>query len=126
MSLKKPIWMYSAKVDEEKAVSIEDGASEIQKAGERFFLPRRVKKLEEDLANTKRKRDHPVWFEGLKQKHIELRLNQFDLTQKQQDAVSLRFEYNLSKQQVAERMGIHRTTLDEHLRAAERRMRRRR
>jgi DNA-binding CsgD family transcriptional regulator len=45
-----------------------------------------------------------------------------NLTDRQRDCFSLKFEYGLTFTAVAERLGIHRTTVEEHIAAAKRRI----
>jgi DNA-directed RNA polymerase specialized sigma24 family protein len=63
---------------------------------------------------------HLKGIEGLTSKHDLSRYSQYmdNLTEKQQLAFSLKFEYELGLAQIASRMGIDRKTADEHIKAA--------
>jgi len=60
--------------------------------------------------------------EGLGRKKTDLSQYMDGLTEKQRLAVSLRCEYGLSPTEIASRMGIHRKTVHEHIKAAEKRI----
>lgn len=123
MSWENPFWLNSEDNSKKPDWWNEETEGQLmQKAAASVFLPKRVKKLEEAPATAKEKRDRPKGFEGLKQMKRELHLAQYDLTQKQQDVISLRLEYGISVIKIAERLGIHRTTVDEHISAAHRRI----
>jgi len=60
--------------------------------------------------------------EGLGQKHQDLSQYMHKLTEKQQMAFSLKFEYELGLAQIALRMGLDRKTAYEHIEAAKRKV----
>ena len=60
--------------------------------------------------------------EGLGQKHTDLSRYMHNLTEKQQMAFSLKFEYELGLAQIALRMGLDRKTAYEHIEAAKRKV----
>lgn len=60
--------------------------------------------------------------EGLGQKHQDLSRYMHKLTEKQQMAFSLKFEYELGLAQIALRMGLDRKTAYEHIEAAKRKV----
>jgi DNA-binding NarL/FixJ family response regulator len=123
MSWEKPFWLNSGDNTKKPDWWNEETEDKLmRKAADSVFLPKRVKKLEEARAAAKEKWDRLKGFEGLKQKKRELHLDQYDLTQKQQDVMSLRLEYGISVKKIAERLEIHRTTVDEHISAAHRRI----
>lgn len=120
MSYEKPFWLND-KIEPRTFSADEDDAI-LRRAARSVFLPKRIRALEQKLNKIEDKRDHPKGFDGLKQKKQDLHLDGFNLTKRQQEVMSLLFEYSLPKVEVANRLGIHRTTVDEHLDAAKRRM----
>ena len=56
---------------------------------------------------------------GSKRQDLSEYLESPKLTDRQRNCMSLRFEYDLSIKQISQRLGIHRKTVDEHLKAAE-------
>jgi DNA-binding CsgD family transcriptional regulator len=50
-------------------------------------------------------------------------LDQADLTDRQRECISLKFEYGLTVTEIAERLGLTRKTVDEHIEAANRKLR---
>ena len=68
----------------------------------------------------------PKGFEGLNQKPTDLShyFDSADLTERQRDCSSLKWEYGLSDRVIARRLGISHTTVQEHLIAAESKMKR--
>jgi RNA polymerase sigma factor (sigma-70 family) len=63
---------------------------------------------------------HP--FEGLSAKKQDLGKYFGGLTDRQHQCASLKFEYELSESEIARRLGIHRSTVQEHLEAARKRL----
>jgi DNA-binding CsgD family transcriptional regulator len=57
---------------------------------------------------------------GPKKQDLSRYLDSADLTARQRECISLRLEYGLRKTAIAQRLGINRKTLDEHISAAER------
>lgn len=45
------------------------------------------------------------------------------MTERQRECMSLKFEYELTVSEIAERLDLNRTTVDEHIVAAERKLR---
>ena len=45
-----------------------------------------------------------------------------NFTQRQRECISLRLEYGLSKSEIARRLGVHRSVVHEHIKAAERKL----
>jgi hypothetical protein len=62
----------------------------------------------------------PRGFEGLERKHFDLSgyWTLADLTQRQRDCLSLKVEYKLSFRQIAQRLGIHPSVVQDHIRRA--------
>ncbi len=59
-----------------------------------------------------------IEVDGLGRKKIDLSRYMVNLTDKQELAFSLKYEYELEVPEIASRMGIHRKTADEHIKAA--------
>jgi hypothetical protein len=72
--------------------------------------------------NRKRGKHQPAGTEGLGQKEADLSQWTLGMTDKQQLAFSLKYEYGLRLTEIASRMGIDRTTAREHLDAANRKL----
>lgn len=65
---------------------------------------------------------HLTGTEGLGQKKADLSQYMHNLTEKQQLAFSLNFEYGLGLAEIASRMGLNRKTVYEHIEAAKRKV----
>jgi len=63
----------------------------------------------------------PKNFEGLpyKKNNLTQYLDAAKLTERQRDCFSLVFEYGVSKTETAQRLGLHHSTVQEHLNTAE-------
>jgi DNA-directed RNA polymerase specialized sigma24 family protein len=61
---------------------------------------------------------------GQKQQDLSHYFNQAKLTELQRDVLSLKLEYGWSVTDIAKRLGLHRTTVDEHLKAGEKKINR--
>jgi DNA-binding NarL/FixJ family response regulator len=70
--------------------------------------------------SSKQKLGHEETRLGPKQQDLSRYLDSAKLTPRQRECVSLRLEYGLGKTAIAQRLGIDRKTLDEHISAAER------
>ena len=63
-------------------------------------------------------------YSGLGQKKTKLNLDGASLTGRQHDCISMRSEYGLSLTEIGRRLGINRSTVEEHLAAANKRLER--
>jgi DNA-directed RNA polymerase specialized sigma24 family protein len=70
--------------------------------------------------------DTPMGFDGLGQKWMDLSryFDAADLTERQRECASMRYEYRLSVTQIARRQGLHRKTVQESLHAGNKRLER--
>ena len=85
-------------------------------------IPLKVADRQTDEPNKRNSKRPLKGFEGLVRKSVDLSQYMHNLTEKQQIAFSLRFEYELGLGEVASRMGLNRKTAYEHVEAANRKI----
>ncbi len=87
------------------------------------IVDRRLMEMLVHLAPEKK----PIGFEGLKQKKQDLSryLDAADLTQRQNQCLSMKLEYELSYRNIGQRLGISQSTVDEHIRSGTAKLNRR-
>jgi DNA-binding CsgD family transcriptional regulator len=103
----------------------------------RFHVLRRVKRYEADLLREKVLRDQFVASSESKREaasvvlsskplplpkkkqDLSKQLSKVDLTSRQRECMSLRLEYGLTETAIAKRLGVHRSTVREHLALAQ-------
>lgn len=116
--------------DGEEIEAIRSAASKLSNLQEIQALSRKV--LDQQLQRLKGRwsaqqppvKDRLKGTEGLVRKTDLSRYSQYmdKLTDKQRQAFELKFAYGLKTPKIASRMGIHRKTADEHIKAAERKV----
>jgi DNA-binding NarL/FixJ family response regulator len=121
MSYEKPFWLKDDSI-EPKAFDLEEYDANMRRAARQVFLPKRIRELEAKLARLEEKKNHPKGFEGLTLKKTHIDLSRYSLTDRQEEVLSLQLEYGLSKAEIAKRLRIHRSTVDQHIKAAGKRM----
>jgi predicted DNA-binding protein YlxM (UPF0122 family) len=85
-------------------------------------IPSKTADGQKDELNKRNSKSSLKGLDGLSHKSVDLSQYMHNLTEKQQLALSLRLEYELSLGEVASRMGLDRKTAYEHIEAAKRKI----